>query len=416
MNVFRFIGHKIRSGAGQESRNDRMGSVSSTIGLVSVALSIMVITIAICVVLGFRSEIRSKTSAFMGSLALVAPGQTPMNDRYPFTDSISFLNQLESVPGVDRLQRVAYCSGMLKTSDNIFGVHFKGVDSLYNFSFFSENLTGGEIPSFNGRISSSILMAERLARQMGFGPGDEVTAYFIGDEVKVRKFTIAGLFDAQLENLDNSMIICDIRQVQRINGWDSHDISSVEVILADSADIGQKHNQISNIVYEESSEDDPALFVTSVKQLFPNLFDWLNLLDFNVVAILLLMIVVAGFNMISALLIILFRNISSIGLLKAMGMTSAGVGKVFRYIALNIVGKGLLIGTAASLALCAVQKYFKVISLDPENYFVKYVPIEFDFGYILLVNVLALVLIMLILSLTSRFIANVSPDKTMRAA
>lgn len=416
MNVFRFIGRKIRSGAGQESRNDRMGSVSSTIGLVSVALSIMVIIIAICVVLGFRREIRSKTSAFMGSLALVAPGQTPMNDRYPFTDSISFLGKLDSVPGVDYCQRVAYCSGMLKTADNIFGAHFKGVDSLYNFSFFSENLTGGELPKFNGRISSSILLAERLARQMGYGVGDEVTAYFIGDEVKVRKFKIAGLFDAQLENLDNSMVICDIRQVQRLNGWDSNEVSSIEIMLKNSADIEQKRNQVGDIVYDYSSEDDPALFVTSVKQLFPNLFDWLNLLDFNVVVILLLMIVVAGFNMISALLIILFRNISSIGLLKAMGMTSSGVGKVFRYIALNIVGKGLLIGTAAALVLCAVQKYFKVISLDPENYFVKYVPIEFDFGYILLANVLALVLIMLILSLTSRFIANVSPDKTMRAA
>ena len=416
MNVFRFIGRKIRSGAGQESRNDRMGSVSSTIGLVSVALSIMVIIISICVVLGFRREIRSKTSAFMGSLALVAPGQTPMNDRYPFTDSISFLGKLDSLPGVDYCQRVAYCSGMLKTADNIFGAHFKGVDSLYNFSFFRENLTGGEVPSFNGRISSSILLAERLARQMGYGVGDEVTAYFIGDEVKVRKFKIAGLFDAQLENLDNSMVICDIRQVQRLNGWDSNEVSSIEIMLKNSADIEQKRNQVGDIIYDDSSEDDPALFVTSVKQLFPNLFDWLNLLDFNVVAILLLMIVVAGFNMISALLIILFRNISSIGLLKAMGMTSSGVGKVFRYIALNIVGKGLLIGTAAALVLCAVQKYFKVISLDPENYFVKYVPIEFDFGYILLANVLALALIMLILSLTSRFIANVSPDKTMRAA
>lgn len=416
MNVYRYIGGKIRRGSDKRSRGDRMGAVSTTIGLVSVALSIAVIVISICVVMGFRGEIRTKTSAYMGSLALVAPGQSPMNDKYPFTDSISFLSRLDSIPGVTYHQRAAYCSGLLKTSDNIFGVHFKGVDSLYNFSFFNDNLTVGSIPSYSGRISSDIILAERLARQMGYGVGDQITAYFIGDEVRVRKFTVCGLFDAQLENLDNTLVLCDIRQVQRLNGWEPDEVSSIEIMLDKSADIDLKHAQVSELVYEASCEEDPALLVTSVQQVFPNLFDWLTLLDFNVVAILLLMIVVAGFNMISALLIILFRNISSIGLFKAMGMTSTGVSRVFRHIALNIVVRGLVIGNVLALALCAVQKYSRIIALDPENYFVKYVPIEFNFGLILLANVLSIAVIMLILSLTSRFVAGVSPDKTMRAA
>jgi lipoprotein-releasing system permease protein len=260
------------------------------------------------------------------------------------------------------------------------------------------------------------MLSGRLAAQMGCRVGDEVTAYFIGEEVKVRKFTVCGLFDAQLENLDNSTILCDIRQAQRINGWDRDQVSCIEIMLSPDSDIDRKSYEVNELVYNCTEEDDPALFATSVKQLFPNLFDWLNLLDLNVVAILLLMIVVAGFNMISSLLIILFRNISSIGLLKAMGMTSRQVGKVFRYIALDIVAKGLALGTAAALAVCWIQKRYRVMTLDPENYFVKYVPIDFNFVYILLANILALVLIMLILSLTSRFIAKVSPDKTMRAA
>lgn len=416
MDVYRYIAGKIRRGSDKTVRPDKVGSVSTAIGLVSVVISIAVIVISVCVVMGFRSEIRSKASAYMGALALVAPGQTPVNEKYPFVDSISYLSKLDDIPDVEYHQRVAYSSGLLKTADNIFGARFKGVDSLYNFSFFASNLTAGEIPSYKGRISTDVFMAERLARQMGFGVGDEVTAYFIGDEVKVRKFKICGLFDAQLENLDNSTILCDIRQVQRINDWEKDEVSSIEIMIADSANIDLMLDRVNNLVFDETGDDDPALFATSVKQLFPNLFDWLNLLDFNVVAILLLMIVVAGFNMISSLLILLFRNISSIGLLKALGMTSAGVGKVFRNISLNIVGKGLLVGTAIALVLCAIQKYFKVIALDPENYFVKYVPIEFNFGYILLANALALVMIMLILSLTSRFVAGVSPDKTMRAA
>ncbi len=416
MNVYRYIASRLGSDSKGASRQDRLGSVSTTIGLVSVAVSIFVIIVAICVVLGFRSEIRSKASAFMGSMALVAPGQTPLNEKFPFCDSISYLGRLDSIKGVESLQRVAYCSGLLKTEDNIFGAHFKGVDSLYNFSFFEENLSAGQVPSFTGRISSDIMLSGRLAAQMGCRVGDEVTAYFIGEEVKVRKFTVCGLFDAQLENLDNSTILCDIRQAQRINGWDRDRVSCIEIMLSPDSDIDRKTYEVNELVYNCTEEDDPALFATSVKQLFPNLFDWLNLLDLNVVAILLLMIVVAGFNMISSLLIILFRNISSIGLLKAMGMTSRQVGKVFRNIALDIVAKGLALGTAAALAVCWIQKRYRVMTLDPENYFVKYVPIDFNFVYILLANILALVLIMLILSLTSRFIAKVSPDKTMRAA
>lgn len=416
MNVYRYIARRICRGGGAEAADKRMDSVSSTIGLVSVSLSIFVIVIAVCVLLGFKSEIRAKASAFMGSVALVSPGQSPLNEQYPFSCNISFWDKMTSLPGVESLSRVAYCSGLLKTGDDIFGSHFKGVDSLYNFSFFRENLAQGDIPHFGGRIGSDVLMAERQAELMGVGVGDEITAYFVGEEVKVRRFKVCGLFDAQLENLDNTMIFCDIRQVQRIAGWDKDEISTVEIATSRGADPDRVAEEIGNLIYEESLDEDPPLFATSVQELFPNLFDWLNLLDFNTLAILLLMIAVAGFNMISSLLIILLRNISSIGLLKAMGMTSRGVSRVFGCIALNIVGRGLAIGTGLGVALCAVQKHFKILTLDPENYFVKYVPIEINFGYILLADIAALAAIMLILSLTSRFVAKVSPDKTMRAA
>lgn len=416
MNVHKFIADKIRSGLPSKKSGSRMSSVSATIGLVSVAVSIFVIIVAITVVMGFRREIRTKASGFMGEISLVAPGQTPMNEQYPFSDSISFITSINALNSVDHTQRVAYRSGLIKTSDNIFGSYFKGVDSLYNFSFFEKNLSSGEIPLFNGKISSDVLVARRLAVQMGCEPGDDITAYFIGDDVRLRKFRIAGTFDAQIEDLDNAMVVCDIRQVQRLNDWDKDEISAVEIMLKPGADIDRAFNAVDGIIYEQSTEDDPSLFATSVKQLFPNLFDWLKLLDFNVVAILLLMIVVAGFNMISSLLIILFENISSIGLLKSIGMTTSGVSKVFRYVALNIVAKGLVIGNVAALSLCAVQKWTHLLKLDPVNYFVDHVPISFNIWYIIAADVLSLLLIMLILMLTSRFVAKVSPDRTMRVA
>ncbi|MCF0172613.1 MAG: ABC transporter permease, partial [Bacteroidales bacterium] len=230
MNVYRFIGDRIRK-CRIDGKGRHISSLSSKIGTVSVAVSIAVIIVAVSVVMGFRREISDKTSGFMGQLSLVAPGQTPMNEQYPFTDSISYLGQIEELASVSGLSRVAYRSGLFKTDDNIFGVCLKGVDSLYNMSFFEEALQKGALPNLRGRVSSDILISGRLAAQMRCDVGDGITAYFVGEDVKVRKFRVCGLFDAQLEDLDNTMVLCDLRQVQRLNGWSGDEVSTIEIRL-----------------------------------------------------------------------------------------------------------------------------------------------------------------------------------------
>lgn len=412
MNVYKFIASGIRNKA---DGGGKISSMSTRIGLISVAVSIFVIIVAICVVRGFRGEIRFKTSGFMGDLALVVPGQTPMNEVYPFTDSISVLDGILAKKYVQNIQRVTYASGLVREGDELLGSYFKGVDSLYNFSFFAACLAEGTLPDYSTPLpSNEILVSRRIADKMGYAVGSSVPAFFIKEKVNFRTFKICGIYDAQLEELDNAMIIADIRHCQAVNGWSTDEVSTMEVVLDKRADIDLCYSELEEYVFSNLTDEDPSVFLMSVKRIFSNLFDWLNLLDYNVVTILILMMAVAGFNMISTLLIILFENISSIGLLKALGMTTASVSKVFRNVALDIVGKGLVWGNIAALAVCLLQKSFHIIKLDPVSYFVSYVPIEIDIWLILLIDAISVAVIMLILMLTSAFIAKVDPAKTLR--
>ena len=408
MSAERFIATKLAKGG------ERWSRTSNTIAWISVALSVAIMIVAIAVVAGFKQEIRSRVTGFMGSVLLVQPGQGPINEHYPFSENLSYRERLEREQGVTGVSGVAWRSGLIKTDDNIDGLYFKGVDSLYDFSFFGDCLVDGALPDYRGRISNDILLSRVTAQKMGFSVGDDVVVYFIGDEVKVRKFRLCGLYEAGLEEIDARMAITDRRQVQRLNGWEGDEVSSMEIRLKPGTSIERASDRIEELIFIEMDEDDTALFVTHVKKLYGHIFDWLALLDTNVLMILLLMVVVAGFNMISAMLIILFEKISAIGLLKALGMTSREVGKVFLLRAGALVGKGMLWGNIVGVAVCLVQKYTRLIKLDPANYFVSAVPIDLNVGQLLILNLAAVLLMMLLISLSTRFIAKISPDRTMR--
>ena len=408
MSAERFIASKLAKGG------ERWSRTSNTIAWISVALSVAIMIVAIAVVAGFKQEIRSRVTGFMGSVLLVQPGQAPMNELYPFSEQLSYRERVLAEPGVTAFDGVAWRSGLIKTEENIDGLYFKGVDSLYDLAFFRGCLVDGELPDYHGRISNDILLSRPTAQKLGFSVGDDVVAYFIGEEVKVRKFRLCGLYEAGLEEIDTRMALADRRHIQRLNGWEKDEVSSVEIRLKPGASIERMADRIEEVIFESATEEDTSLFVTHVKKLYGHLFDWLALLDFNVLMVLALMVVVAGFNMISALLIILFEKISAIGLLKALGMTSREVGKVFLLRAGRLVAKGMLWGNVVGISVCLVQKYTKLIQLDPHNYFVNAVPIDLSIGQLLLLNVYAAILLMLLISIATRFIARISPDRTMR--
>lgn len=408
MSAERFIASKLAKGG------ERWSRTSNTIAWVSVALSIAIMVVAIVVVAGFKREIRGRATGFMGSVMLVQPGQAPVNELYPFSEMLSYRERVCTLPGVESFSGVAWRSGLVKTESDIEGLYFKGVDSLYDFSFFSDCLVEGELPDYHGRISNDVLISRPTARKLGFRPGDEMVVYFIGEKVNVRKFRISGLYEAGLEEIDSQMAVADRRHVQRLNGWAADEVSSIEIRTSPRIAVEAMASRIEDVIFDCSEDGDTALFITTVKRLYGHLFDWLALLDLNVWMVLLLMVVVAGFNMISAVLIILFEQISTIGLLKALGMTSHEVGKVFLLRAGALVGKGMTWGNVVGIGLCLIQKFTNVLRLDPANYFVDSVPIAISVSQLLLLNIVAGLLIMAIITLSTRFIARVSPDRNLR--
>lgn len=390
-------------------------SSNTLIAQVSVVVSFLVIILSIVISDGFKYEIKSKASGFSGDILLKSPGVEYNSNLYPIYDNFSFRNEILSVRDVKTMNSYAYRSGMIKYNDQIQGVVLKGVDAGYDWGFFKSILSEGELPDFSDTTSGNqVMISLRLAEMMGLKVGDEIPVYFIDQSVRVSKFLIKGVFDAQLEQIDRTLIITDIKEVQRLNGWGPAQVSGVEIQLTPGAERSAVADNIQNIVLEKSNDDDSQMEVTTVDDLFPHLFDWLRLLDFNVMIVLALMMLVAGFNMLSGLLILLFEKISVIGLLKALGMRSMNIHGIFMYKGFRIVLSGMIIGNITALAMALLQKYLHIIKLDPENYFVKAVPIHFDLLKIATVDIISVVVIMSLMLLPSLFVSRVSPDRTIR--
>lgn len=410
MNLNLFLANKIGSKADSTGRLSRMGTV---ISVVSVALSIAVIIVAVAVSDGFRSEIGSKARGFSGDVVLAEPGMEITLESGPVKADLSYINKLEDLPFVERVSPVAYKQGILKTDNEISGLLLKGVDSTYNLDFYGKFLREGRLPELNGKsISNEIILSGRVADMLHYKVGDRVVAYFVGEQVRVRSFNLVGIFDAQLEKLDKFLAVGDIRHISRLNGW-GNGVSGYELFLEKEA--GEKElAAIEDVIFENQLEEDTPVIPTSLQEKYYILYDWLHLLDLNVLIILALMIAVAGFNMVSGLLIMLFERISQIGLLKSMGMTNRAVAGIFLTKSAIVVLKGMLWGNAIAVLLCLVQKHFGVISLNPDNYFVSSVPIEFSLAWILAMNLIAFAAIMLIMLLPCHFISRIDPASTMR--
>lgn len=413
MNLNLFIAKKIKGKSGEKGK---LSSSSNTIACISVAISILVMFIAMVISDGFKREIRETSVGFSGEVFIIAPGQDITNHLYPISGRPSYIDKVKGVKGIESVNEVAYAAGMLKSDESVQGILFKGVDSTYNLKFFEKYLVEGELPNFSTRSASTeILISKRLANLMKYNCGDKITAYFVGQSVRVRKFTISGLYDIQLDQMDKTLALVDIRQTRRLNGWEADQVSNIEMSLVEGADTRKVCNELERIILERPWDDD-SVVISQIRYIYPHIFDWLDLLNMNVLIILILMMVVAGFNMISGLLIILFEKTSMIGLLKALGMKTRDICKIFIYRGSFIVVKGMIIGNVIAIAIALLQGMFHIIPLDPSNYFVDHVPIYVNVPKILLLNICSFALMILIMIIPSLFIARVQPDKTIKVS
>ena len=366
------------------------------IAAVAIAVSFFVIIVAVAVSSGFRNTIRDGVAAMTGDIR-IEPLATGDGEPVPMPRHLPSEEALRALPGVMDITPAAVRAGIVKSGEVIHGVVVKGLER-------QDSTLCVSIPS-------------RLAAITGLGVGDKLTIYFIGEKIRVRKFTISQVHRDLLEMDDNLFVYANLEDIQRLNGWSGEEVSCLEVRVRNAARqaVDGLTGQIGHILLGSGHEEEENLYVSSAVHTYPQVFDWLDLLDFNVLVILLLMTVVAGFNMISGLLIMLLRNIPLIGTLKTLGMSDRSIGKVFVQTGAVAVFKGMLAGNVLALLFCLVQGTTHLIPLDPENYFVSWVPVHISLPGILLADVSAYLMILLLLWLPTRMIARIDPARTVKA-
>lgn len=372
------------------------------IAIISIAVSFLVMIIAVAISSGFRREIREGVSSFCGDVQLTPVDMNYISDNEPIGARPSYLGALDSLQGVEAVVPAVYRAGIVKKDDNIHGVLFKG------------------LPAQDSLAGLGVRVPSRLADMLHLDVGDPLLAYFVSDKIRMRKFTIREIYKSVVDADETLLVYTAIEDLQRLNGWEEDEVSVLEVTLKSeyksAALMDEMKGRIGTLVLSAAEDsDDDTLVATSVMEKYPQLFDWLNLIDFNVLFILLLMTVVAGFNMISGLLIMLFRSISTIGILKSMGMTDKSISSVFLKVSSNLVLKGMAVGNALALLFCLVQGTTHVLKLNPENYFIPFVPVHVNIPFILAADILAYAVIMLLLQIPVRFIAKVDPAQSVRS-
>lgn len=378
------------------------------IAMVSIAISFLVMIIATSVSSGFRHEIRSGLSQLSGDVQLVPPTMNILDGESFLEYDASYLQYVRNLEDVEAMVPVVYRAGIVKKGEDIHGVLIKGVPRG----------TAGvpDVHDVSDSVSLPVSIPSRLAEISGLAAGDRMLVYFVGgDDVKARQFNVVSVHETMVETDDRLVVYADLADMQRVNGWEEDHVSTMEIHLRDKDEINimEMSSEIGVMLNSYSSDDEPVIAVSSVSR-YPQLFDWLDLIDFNVLFILILMTTVAGFNMISGLLIMLFESISTIGLLKALGMTDKAISKVFLSSSAVLVLKGMAVGNLLALAFCWIQGTTHVLRLDPENYFVPYVPVNPDPGLIITADVVSFAVIMLLLLIPCIFISKVDPAETVR--
>ena len=413
MNFPLYIARKIYNDQGDKRKVSRPVIRIATLG---VAIGLAVMLISVSVVLGFKHTIRDKVIGF-GSHITVGDFLTIQgSDQYPIEMGDSMMNVLKSIKGVDKVQRYAMKQGILKTDSDFLGVMFKGIAEEYDTTFLHNNMVEGYIPAFSSEASKQqIVISKMIADQLHLHAGDRLFAYFFSNNgVRPRKYTITGIYQTNLSMFDKVICYTDLYSAVKLNGWESVQTSGAELTVKDFSKLDDVADILTHRVNRSSDKYGETYSSATIQQNYPQIFSWLDLLDLNVWIILTLMVCVAGFTMISGLLIIILERTNMIGVLKALGARNKTVRHTFLWFAVFIIGKGLLIGNIIGLGLILLQKYTGLIHLDPATYYVSTVPVEVNIPIILLINIATLLVSVFVLIAPSYLISHIHPAKSMR--
>lgn len=394
----------------------RVSASAVRIATAGVAVGIMVMIISICVTVGFQREIKSRVASLVGHVQVLNTQSLYRTHSTSIQITDSLMGELNRLPGVSSVHRFVLCPGMLKTENAFIGLFFRGVEAGFDKSFIAANIVSGRVPSFSSDSISndSILVSASTASALQVRAGDRVYAYFFDNNLRARRFVVSGIFQTNMADFDSKMCFTSMRTAQQLNRWQKDQFSGGEIILKDFSHVEKVSEQVSSMLSRK--QDDYGQYYSSVRvdELFPQIFSWLTLLDTNVVAILILMICVAGVTMISGLLVLILERTRFIGVMKAMGSTNSQLRRIFLYLSSMIVVRGLLLGNVLALFLMALQKWTGLVTLDPASYYISYVPVHFPWTSILIVNIVTFLVCVLSLVVPTLVISHISPAKSIR--
>ncbi len=398
-------------------KRKRFSGTITDIVIFGIAISMAVMITSMAIVTGFKNEIRNKVIGFGSHIQLTNYDSNLSYQTRAIPAKPEILDDIRNIDGVRHVQPFALKAGIVKTETDLQGLVLKGIDGNFDWKFFSDNLIEGEIFSVSdSAYQNKIVISSYIAKNLRLKTGDSFQMWFVDDNIRFRKFTISGIYETSLAEFDQTFSLVDIKHIQRLNNWDEESVSGFEILIDNFNSLDKitlKAGEIASMYY---LEDGSRLKVQSITEMYPQIFDWLNLQDINVLIIISLMLVVAGFNMISGLIILILERTYMIGVLKAIGYANFSIRKIFMYQSVFLILKGLFWGNLAGLTLCWIQKRFELIRLDPENYYLTTVPVNFDLLQIILINIGAICIIMLFLILPSLLVSRISPSKTIRFA
>lgn len=381
------------------------------IAITAIAIGVVMMLVSFATGLGLQEKIRDKIAAFNGHISISSyDNNSSKVSLTPVSTDQDFYPEFTSVEGIDHVQAVASTFGVIRTEEDFEGIVAKGVGADYKWDYFEEFLTQGRLPNYSENLNNEILISEYLANRLKLKNGDRVPTYFMRDDSDLpiqRSFEIVGVYESGFQEFDELYMLTDIRHIQRINRWEEDEIGNFEVFVEDFDELDTKGNE----VYENTGS---FLDTQTISQKYYSIFEWLSLFDFNMALILGIMILVSGINMITALLVLILERTQMIGMLKGLGAADWSIRKIFLYNAAYLIVLGLFWGNLIGIGLLALQKYFKLIPLDPRTYYVTEVPIYLSWDYILLVNAGTLILCMLMLLIPSVIISKISPVKAIK--
>jgi len=378
------------------------------IALAGVAIGFSVMIIAVSIVIGFKEEIRNKVIGFGSHIQISNYDENNSYESRPIDKEQKFLQVLKNDKEIKHIQVFATKPAIVKSADQIEGVVCKGVGTDFDWKYFKDHLTSGKIFSSQDSTSSdSVVISEILAKKLKLKVGDDLITFFIQQPPRARRFHIAGIYNTGLEEFDKLYMFCDIGQIQKLNDWNRSQVGGYEIAIQNFDNLDQIGDNVYNLIPSE-------LNARTIKDLYPQIFDWLGLQNINAIIIITLMIVVSGMNMISALLIIILERVNMIGMLKALGSPNFSIRKVFIYLAGFLTGKGLLWGNVIGLTCIFIQSYFKPIQLDESSYYISYVPIVFSWSYLAILNLGTLLVCVVMMTIPTLIITKIKPLSAIR--